>query len=45
MDSVRSALLSAVHDAAAEYSELKARQSFNDLTREIEKGQIPIVRQ
>ncbi|MFC1511778.1 LPP20 family lipoprotein [Candidatus Latescibacterota bacterium] len=45
MDSVRNALLSAVRDAAAEFSELKARQSFDDLSREIEQGQIPIIRQ
>jgi hypothetical protein len=45
VDSVKNALLSAVRDAAAQYSEMKARQSFEDLNKEIEKGQIPIVRQ
>lgn len=45
MDSVKNALRSAVEDAAAEYSELKARQALDDLNEEIEQGRIPIVRQ
>ncbi len=44
MDSVKNALLSAVRDAAAEYSELKARQAFEDLNKEIDKGNFPIIR-
>ena len=44
MDSVKNALLSAVRDAAAEYSEMKARQAFDDLSKEIDKGNMPIVR-
>jgi len=43
MDSVKKALASAVRDAAAEYSELKARQAFDDLNKEIDKGNIPII--
>ena len=45
MDTMKNALLSAVRDAAAEYSELKAKQAFDDLNAEINKGNIPIVKQ
>jgi len=45
MNSVRNALLSAVRDAAAEYSELKAKQAFEDLNGEINRGNIPIVKE
>ena len=44
MDSVKNALLSAVRNAAAEYSELKAKQAFEDLNAEINRGNIPIVK-
>ena len=37
-DSVNNALLNAVKDAAAEFSELKARQAFDDLNNEIKGG-------
>ena len=43
-DSMRNALLSAVRDAAAEYSEQKAKSAFQDLEKEISGGkEIPIV--
>jgi len=45
MDSVKKALASAVRDAAAEFSELKARQALDDLNKEIERGNIPIVKE
>ena len=45
MDSVKNALLSAVRNAAAEYSERKAKQAFEDLNNEIDKGNIPIVKE
>jgi len=43
-DSVKKALSSAVRDAAAEYSEIKARQAFEDLNKEIDRGNIPIIK-
>jgi hypothetical protein len=36
MDTMKNALLSAVRDAAAEYSELKARKAFDDLDKAIQ---------
>lgn len=45
MDTMKNALLSAVTDAAAEFSELKAKQAFNDLSAEINKGNIPIIKE
>ncbi len=45
MDSVKNALLSAVRDAAAEYSELKAKQAFEDLNNEINRGNIPVIKE
>ena len=45
MESMKNALLSAVRDAAAEYSEKKARQAFDDLEKEIDKGNIPIIKE
>ncbi len=44
MDTVKKALSSAVRDAAAEFSELKAKQAFDDLNKEIDRGNIPIVK-
>ncbi len=44
MDSVKNALLSAVRDAATEYSELKANQVFEDLNKEIKNGNIPVIK-
>ena len=38
-DSVNNALLSAVRDAAAEYSELKAKSALEDLEKAVSKGQ------
>ncbi|MFC1528586.1 LPP20 family lipoprotein [Candidatus Latescibacterota bacterium] len=44
-DSMRNALLSAVRDAAAEYSEQKAKSAFQDLEKDIRGGkEIPIVK-
>ena len=43
-ESMKNALLSQVRDAAAEFSELKARRALEDLEQEINKGNIPIVR-
>ena len=37
-DSINNALLNAVRDAAAEFSELKARRAFDDLNNEIKGG-------
>jgi hypothetical protein len=45
VESVRNALLSAMQNAAAEFSEMKAEQALEDLNEEIEKGRIPIIRQ
>ena len=45
MDTVKKALASAVRDAAAEYSELKAKQAFDELNKEIDKGNMPIVKE
>lgn len=45
MDSVKNALLTAVRNAAAEYSELKAKQAFEDLNKEINRGNIPIIKE
>lgn len=39
-DSVNNALLNAVKDAAAEFSELKARRAFDDLNNEIKSGSL-----
>jgi hypothetical protein len=39
-DSINQALLNAVKDAAAEYSELKARKAFDDLNNEIKGGKL-----
>ena len=44
-ETMKNALLSAVRDAAAEYSELKARQAFGDLEKEVNKGNIPIIKE
>ncbi len=44
MDSVKNALSSAVQNAAADYSELKARQSFEELNKEIQNQQIQVIR-
>jgi len=45
MDSVRNSLLSAVRDAAAQMSEQKAKQAFQELEKEIQRGkEIPIVK-
>ena len=44
MDTVKKALASAVRDAAAEFSELKAKEAFDDLNSEIDRGNIPIVK-
>jgi len=44
-DSVKNSLLSAVRDAAAQMAEQKAKQAFDELGKEIEKGrEIPIVK-
>ena len=46
MDTMKNALLSAVRDAAADYSEVKARQALQDLEKEISsKPSIPIIEQ
>ena len=45
MDSMKNSLLSAVRDAAAEYSELKAKKAFDDLEKEINKKEIPIIKE
>ena len=37
-DSINNALLSAARDAAAEYSELKAKEAFDALEKEVKKG-------
>ncbi|MCE5252015.1 hypothetical protein LLG96_17565 [bacterium] len=39
-DSINQALLNAVRDAAAEYTELKAQKAFDDLNNEIKSGNI-----
>jgi len=44
MDSMKNALLSAARDAAAEYSELKAKKAFDDLEKEINNKEIPIIK-
>jgi hypothetical protein len=44
MDSIKKALLNAARDAAAEYSELKARNALNDLEKEIRSKDIPIIK-
>lgn len=44
MDSVKNSLLSAIKDAAAEFSEAKAKQSFDDLSKEVQNGNIPITK-
>ena len=44
MDSVKKSLLSAIRDAAAEFSEQKARQALEDLENEVNKGNIPVVK-
>lgn len=44
MDTMRNSLLSAVRDAAAQMSEQKAKQAFEDLEKEIRAGrEIPII--
>jgi hypothetical protein len=43
MDTMKNALLNSARDAAAEYSELKAKSAFDALDKEINKGNIPIV--
>lgn len=43
MDTMKNALLNSARDAAAEYSELKAKSAFDALEKEINKGEIPIV--
>ncbi len=45
MDSMKNALLSAVRDAAAQFSEEKAKEAFKDLEKEIDKGNIPIIKE
>jgi len=44
MDSVKKSLMSAIQDAAAQFSEQKARQAFKDLEGEVQKGNIPILK-
>ncbi|MFA6471796.1 MAG: LPP20 family lipoprotein [Candidatus Latescibacterota bacterium] len=44
MDSMKNSLLTAVRDAAAEYSELKAKKVFDDLEKEINNKEIPIIK-
>ena len=44
-DSMKNALLSQVRDAAAQMAEQKAKQAFQDLEKEINRGKIPIVKE
>lgn len=45
MDSVKNSLLNAVRDAAAQLAEQKAKDAFKDLENEVNKGNIPVVKQ
>ena len=42
-DSLKSALLNASRDAAAQFAELKAQKAFDALEKEINKGEVPVV--